>query len=153
MKFLVDECVSPALASMARDWGYHESTHVNWLGLSSKPDWTIVRRAVKDGYIVVTNNTEHFGALVRREELHAGLVCLNFPAGSMNLDIQKYLFSHALEHLDDSEPRGNSAAACPQGPPPPECRRIPQKRRETQSVDNRRPQVPASLEEGKRRVF
>lgn len=29
----------------------------------------------------------------------------------MNLDIQKYLFSHNLEHLDDSEPRGNSAAA------------------------------------------
>lgn len=89
---------------MARDWGYHESTHVNWLGLSSKTDWTIVKRAVKDGYIVVTNNTENFRALVRREELHAGLVCLNFPAGSMNLDIQKYLFSHALEHLDDSEP-------------------------------------------------
>ena len=51
------------------------------------------------------------GAVKKRKELHAGLVCPNFPAGSMNLDIQKYLFSHNLEHLDDSEPRGNSAAA------------------------------------------
>ena len=29
----------------------------------------------------------------------------------MNLDIQKYLFINTLDHLDDSEPRGNSAAA------------------------------------------
>ena len=104
MKFLIDECISPALAFMARDRGYHESTHVNWLGLMSKSDWHIIRRAVNDGYVVVTNNAKDFKELVNREELHAGLVCLNFPSGLVDMDIQKYLFSHALEHLDDSEP-------------------------------------------------
>ena len=35
MKFLIDECLSPSLAAIARERGYPQSTHVTWLGLES----------------------------------------------------------------------------------------------------------------------
>ena len=89
MKFLVDECLSSDLAKIARDKGYPLSTHVIWLGLRSERDWTIMRRAVEDDYVLVTNNTSDFTALVAREDIHAGLVCLNITPKLMNLDAQK----------------------------------------------------------------
>lgn len=55
MKFLVDECLSPDLVAIARDRGFALSTHVTWLGLRSKKDWIIVRRAVEDSHVLVTN--------------------------------------------------------------------------------------------------
>jgi predicted nuclease of predicted toxin-antitoxin system len=78
--------------------------HVTWLGLRSRKDWSIVRRAIADGYVLVTNNTTDFTSLLRREKVHAGLVCLNVAAGLMSLDVQKRLFALALERLGDSEP-------------------------------------------------
>ena len=78
MKFLIDECLSPELAAMARSRGFPESTHVTWLGMRSWKDWTIMRRVLQDGFILVTNNTSDFTALYGREEIHLGLVCLNF---------------------------------------------------------------------------
>ena len=47
MKFLIDECLSPTLATLARERGYPESTHVTWLGLRARQDWALVRRAVR----------------------------------------------------------------------------------------------------------
>jgi predicted nuclease of predicted toxin-antitoxin system len=104
VKFLVDECLSPDLVAMARARGHGESTHVTWLGLRSRKDWSIVRRAVADGYVLVTNNTTDFTALLRREKIHAGLVCLNVAPGLMSLDVQKRLFALALDRLGDREP-------------------------------------------------
>ncbi len=104
MKFLVDECLSPELVAMARARGHGESTHVTWLGLRSRKDWSIVRRAIADGYVLVTNNATDFRALMRREKLHAGLVCINVAPGLMSLDVQKRLFAFALDRLRDGEP-------------------------------------------------
>ncbi len=81
MKFPIDECSSPDLATIARDRGYSQSMHVTWLGLRSKKDWAIVRRAVEDGYVLVTNNMADSTSLVGREDIHAGLVCLNVAHG------------------------------------------------------------------------
>ena len=104
VKFLVDECLSPGLVALARKRGHGESTHVTWLGLRSRKDWAIVRRAIDDGYVLVTNNTTDFTSLLRREKVHAGLVCLNVAPGLMSLDVQKRLFALALDRLGDSEP-------------------------------------------------
>ena len=104
MKFLVDECLSPDLVAMARARGHGESMHVTWLGLRSRKDWAIVRRAIADGYVLVTNNTTDFISLLRREKVHAGLVCLNVAHGLMSLDVQKRLFALALDRLADREP-------------------------------------------------
>lgn len=104
MKFLVDECLSPDLVAIARNRGFSQSMHVTWLGLASRKDWTIVQRAVKDQYVLVTNNTTDFTSLVGREKVHAGLVCLNVAPGFMNLQVQKRLFAYALDRLKGEEP-------------------------------------------------
>lgn len=104
MKFLIDECLSPDLAMLARERGFHESTHVIWLGMRSRTDRSIVRRAVDDGFVLVTNNTVDFMTLYEREEIHAGLVCLNMAPGQMRLDVQKSLFLLVINRLANAEP-------------------------------------------------
>jgi len=104
VKFLIDECLSPELVALAHERGHGESTHITWLGLRSRKDWSIVRRAIDDGYVLVTNNTTDFTSLLGREKLHAGLVCLNVAPGLMSLDVQKRLFGLALDRLGDIEP-------------------------------------------------
>jgi predicted nuclease of predicted toxin-antitoxin system len=104
VKFLIDECLSPELVAIARARGHGESTHITWLGMRSRKDWSIVRRAVTDGYVLVTNNATDFRALLGREEVHAGLVCINVAAGLMSLNVHKRLFALALDRLGDHEP-------------------------------------------------
>jgi predicted nuclease of predicted toxin-antitoxin system len=104
VKFLIDECLSPVLVKLAPERGHGESMHVTWLGLRSRKDWSIVRQAVRDGYVLVTNNTTDFTPLLSRESVHAGLVCLNVAAGLMSQDVQKCLFALALGRLGDVEP-------------------------------------------------
>jgi len=104
VKFLIDECLSPELVALAQARGFHESTHVTWLGMRSRKDWTIVRRAVEISFVLVTNNTADFTALYGREEIHPGLVCLNVAPGLMSLDVQRALFRLALDRLGDVEP-------------------------------------------------
>ncbi len=85
--------------------GHGESTHVTWLGMRSRKDWSIVRRAVADGYyVLVTNNATDFRALLGREEVHAGLVCINMAANVMSLEVQRRLFALALDRLGGREP-------------------------------------------------
>lgn len=102
MKFLIDECLSPRLATIARERGFTESTHVSWLGLRAGQDWVLVRRAVDDGYTLVTHNTADFTGLIEREPLHPGLVCLNVAHGLMRLDVQQNLFEYALTTIGDA---------------------------------------------------
>ena len=106
MKFLVDECLSPTLAAIARGRGFGQSTHVTWLGLESRQDWAIVRRAVEDGYVLVTNDRMDFTSLLERESLHPGLVCINVAHGLMSLDVQARLFEHALMQLAEVDLTG-----------------------------------------------
>ena len=104
MKFLIDECLSPELVETARNRGYHGSTHVNWLGLTSEKDWVLMARAVEDDYVFVTSNRTDFKALSARESLHPGLICLNVEAGEIDPGTFSRLFQHALGHLGDIEP-------------------------------------------------
>ena len=106
MKFLIAECLSPSLAAMARTRGYPESTHVAWLGLRSRPDWALVRRAVEDGYTTVTNNSADFSALMERDPAHPGLICIDVAHGLMSLDVQQRLFGYALAQSADTDLAG-----------------------------------------------
>ncbi|MER8911541.1 DUF5615 family PIN-like protein, partial [Mesorhizobium sp. M0854] len=96
MKFLIDECLSPELAKLAREPRFPESSHVRWLGLVGAKDHMVTRRAVDDGCVLVTHNTTDFRGLYRREELHDGLVAFNTAPGLMSLDLQRRLFLLAL---------------------------------------------------------
>ena len=101
MKFLIDECLSPTLAAIARERGFPESTHVTWLGLRSRQDWVLVQRAIDDDYILVTHDSADFTALMEREPRHPGLVCMNVAHGLMSLDVQQTLFDYALTWIAD----------------------------------------------------
>jgi hypothetical protein len=103
VKFLIDECLSPDLAKLARERGYPESSHVRWLGLAGAKDHVVTRRAVDDGYVLVTHNTADFRGLYGREEVHVGLVALNTAPGLMSLDFQLRLFLLALSELGGEE--------------------------------------------------
>jgi predicted nuclease of predicted toxin-antitoxin system len=104
VKFLIDECLSPELVRLAHERGHGESSHITWLGLRSRKDWSIVRRAVDAGYVLVTNDTFDFKSLISRESIHPGLVCLDVAPGLMSLEVQRRLFALALDHLGDAEP-------------------------------------------------
>lgn len=45
-----------------------------------------------------------FAALLGRQDVHAGLVCLNVAPGLMSLDVQKRLFALALDRIGNIEP-------------------------------------------------
>lgn len=62
---------------------------MTWLGLRSRQDWALVRRALDDGYVLVTHNSADFTILIEREPDHTGLVCLNVAHGLMRLDVQR----------------------------------------------------------------
>ena len=102
MKFLIDERLSPTLASIARSRGFRESTHVTWIGLGSREDWFIVRRAVDDGYVLVTHDRMDFTSLMEREPDHPGLICMSVAHGLMSLTVQQVLFERALGLIVDN---------------------------------------------------
>jgi predicted nuclease of predicted toxin-antitoxin system len=95
MRFLIDECLHESLIGVAHSAGF-ESTHVNHLGLSGKPDWELTERIVKDESTFVTNNRLDFVRLFSKIELHAGLVIIvpnAVPA------LQRAMFDGVLKYL------------------------------------------------------
>lgn len=64
MRFLVDENLSPRLASLLSDAG-HESVHVRDLDLKSAPDAEIMRVAVLQQRVVLSGDSD-FGELLAR---------------------------------------------------------------------------------------
>jgi len=73
MRFLIDECLHESLVGLAHAAGF-EATHVNYLGLSGRPDWALAERIVKDEFTFVTNNRVDFIQLFSKMGLHHGLI-------------------------------------------------------------------------------
>ena len=101
MNLLVDECLSPELAKLARNRGHGTSSHVVWLKLSGWKDWNLMRFIVEGDWTFVTRNALDFRGPPSAPgskgqyadvEIHAGLICLNGPEG-MDLDQQLELRS------------------------------------------------------------
>jgi hypothetical protein len=69
-KFLIDECLSPDLAALARDRGFAESSHVTWLGIHLLLGRRYLQRAPRergDGFSV-----EVLDGVVSRALRHCG---------------------------------------------------------------------------------
>ena len=60
-----------------------------------------MRRALAEGYVLVTNDRGDFTELMQREQRHPGLVCITVAHGMMSLDVQTRLFEHVLTALPD----------------------------------------------------
>ena len=111
MKLLIDECLSEELAKLARDRGYPESSHVRWIGRAGAKDWELLPLILDGDRTFVTRNSIDFRGPAdapgskgeyRKVALHAGLICLNGPAG-MDLEMQRDLFEAALGALDEND--------------------------------------------------
>ena len=107
LKFLVDECLSPRLAQLARDRGYHESFHVSWLGKAGWKDWELKEFILGGDWTFVTRNSIDFRGAAERPgskgqyadvPIHAGLVCINGPA-TMTARIEVELFAAVLDEI------------------------------------------------------
>jgi predicted nuclease of predicted toxin-antitoxin system len=98
MRFLIDECLSPALVQIVIDAGF-ECTCVRDRGLLGATDPKLMKFLLQEDFTLVTENATDFRALFGTAELHAGLVCLG--ASPMNLEAQRELLQIALEALGD----------------------------------------------------
>jgi hypothetical protein len=75
---------------------------------SALKDWELMEYVIKENFILVTRNAQDFrgagkpnpGGLHGSAEVHAGLVCLD-SALDMDLDLQRELFKHALNTLEE----------------------------------------------------
>lgn len=108
MKFLIDECLSPKLALLARERGHVESSHVVWEGCGGYQDWNLMPFILDGDWTFVTKNALDFRGPVEapgqageyhHAQIHAGLVCLNGPVG-MDLAMQRDLFTAALDAIE-----------------------------------------------------
>ncbi len=95
MRFLIDECLHESLVGLAHAAGF-EATHVNRLGFSGQPDWALAERIVEDEFTFVTNNRVDFIQLLRKMELHPGLVVL---VPNVVPALQRALFGGAIQYL------------------------------------------------------
>ena len=87
-KFLIDECLSPDLAALARERGFFESSHVTWLGKAGWKDWELKQFILEQDWTFVTRNSTDFRGPSNQPgskgqyadvPIHAGLVCINGP--------------------------------------------------------------------------
>ena len=95
MRFLIDECLSVDLVSVAGQAG-HDAQHVAHAGKAGWKDWNVTRYARDGDFILVTNNASDFRRLYAAEPLHAGLVIL-IPV--VDRVVQQRLFRAALDEL------------------------------------------------------
>ena len=95
MRFLVDECLSIDLLSLASQQGF-EAHHVARVGRAGWKDWNVLRYAAEGDLILVTNNASDFRRLYATELLHPGLIIIIPSVGRQE---QRLLLSAAIEEL------------------------------------------------------
>jgi predicted nuclease of predicted toxin-antitoxin system len=95
VRFLIDECLTVNLVREAEKAGF-EAHHVAHLGKAGSKDWIIRDRAIKDDFVLVTNNATDFRTLYTAQDLHPGLVIL---VPNVVLEQQILLFRAALKML------------------------------------------------------
>ena len=111
LKFLIDECLSPDLAQLARDRGYHDSFHVTWLGKAGWKDWQLRDLIIEQDWTFVTRNSVDFRGPANQPgsegqyanvPIHAGLICIN-GTGRMTGKVEIELFTAVLDQIGTAE--------------------------------------------------
>ena len=96
IRLLLDECCSPKLVAFAHARGL-DATHVNFLGLRTKPD-RVLRPSIAAGdFTFVTNNRKDFLKLYRHVDIHAGLLII---VPSVRRKEQERLLVLALDSIE-----------------------------------------------------
>ena len=111
LKFLIDECLSPDLAMLARERGFVKSSHVTWLGKSGWKDWELKEFILDEDWTFVTRNSIDFRGPADQPgsrgqyaniPLHAGLICINGPE-RLTAEIEVDLFEIVLDAIGLTE--------------------------------------------------
>jgi predicted nuclease of predicted toxin-antitoxin system len=95
MRFLIDECLSIDLVSIAGHAG-HEAQHVARVGNAGWKDWNVAAHAAEGDFVLVTNNANDFRRVYATQPLHAGRLII-IP--NVNRIDQQRLFRGALDEL------------------------------------------------------
>jgi predicted nuclease of predicted toxin-antitoxin system len=95
MRFLIDECLSIDLISIANAAG-HEAQHIARVGKAGWKDWNVARHAAEGVFVLVTNNAGDFRRIYATAQLHAGLIII---VPNVDRMLQCRLFRAALEAL------------------------------------------------------
>jgi predicted nuclease of predicted toxin-antitoxin system len=95
VKFLIDECLTVQLVTVAGQAGY-EAYHVAHVGKAGWKDWNVMQHARDQDFILVTNNAADFRKLYAAQPLHAGLVIVS---PNVSGEMQHRLFMAALGEL------------------------------------------------------
>jgi predicted nuclease of predicted toxin-antitoxin system len=98
IKLLIDECLTPDLADIARA-RWIEASHVARIGYKSAPDWSLVEFAVRSDFGSVTNNARDYRRLYQKVDLHPGLLII-VPQGRHHQQVA--LFRKLLDYLESS---------------------------------------------------
>jgi hypothetical protein len=108
MKFLVDECLSPALVHLLHRAGY-EAMHVTHLNKGGWSDQALMTVILDADWTFITDNAFDFrgpadnpgtSGAYSGARIHAGLICLNRPHDD-NRRIQLELLEEALSEVND----------------------------------------------------
>jgi predicted nuclease of predicted toxin-antitoxin system len=97
IRFLIDECLTRRLCTVAKNRGY-AAEHVLDVQLGSTPDRVITVKAVERDDIFVTNNARHFRRLYAKFTRHPGLVII-LP--SVTIDRQVALFEQVIDRVEE----------------------------------------------------
>ena len=95
MRFLIDECLSVDLVTVAGRAG-HEAQHVARVGKAGWKDWNVARYAGDGDFVLVTNNAGDFRKLYAAHSIHPGLIII-IP--NVNRTVQQQLFQGAIDEL------------------------------------------------------
>jgi predicted nuclease of predicted toxin-antitoxin system len=97
VRFLIDECLSPALVGVANEAGY-EAYHVAHRGWAGHTDAQLVEHLLANELTLVTNNRADFLALLGHTSSHPGLIVI---LANVRREEQMTCFGVALDAVGD----------------------------------------------------
>ena len=106
MQFFLDECISPQVAERINAGGQHVAVHPRDIGRCGDIDHVVLRNAITEDRIIVTENARDFRGLVGKEESHPGLIILPCMAREQSMQSLRL----AIAFL---EPEAAQAGAAP----------------------------------------
>ena len=107
-RFLIDECLSVDLPTLAWARGY-QASHLRDLGLTEKKDWQLAPVIFGGDWCFVTKNARDFRGPDHAKgsageyagvDLHAGLVCIHGPPDGFTRAEQAEAFAVALDLIE-----------------------------------------------------
>jgi len=102
MRFLVDECTGPNVAAWLRQKGFEVfSIFEDAKGMD---DNDIIKTAVEDNWILITNDKDFGDKVYRDGHLHRGIILLRLEdeSSASKINVLSYLFENHIDRLSES---------------------------------------------------